>query len=78
MKAIFHPEADEEMIQSPRFYEDRSEGLGSDFLSAVEETTYRIEQFPDAEVQSTGRTFGSDWCQAFLLWFFTRYNLIVS
>ncbi len=44
MRAIFHPEAHEEMIQSARLYEERSEGLGSDFLTAVEETTRRIEQ----------------------------------
>jgi hypothetical protein len=44
MKAIFHPEAHEEMIQSALFYEDKSAGLGSDFLNAVEETTHRIGQ----------------------------------
>ena len=48
MKAIFHPEAHEEMIESARFYERKSEGFGSDFLTAVEETTHRIEQFPEA------------------------------
>ena len=48
MKAIFHPEAHEEMIESARFYEGRSEGFGSDFLTAVEATTRRIEQFPEA------------------------------
>jgi plasmid stabilization system protein ParE len=48
MRAIFHPEAHEEMIQSARFYEERSEGLGSDFLTAVEETTRRIEQTAEA------------------------------
>ena len=48
MKAIFHPEAYDEMIQSARFYEGRSEGLGSDFLTAVEETIRRIEQSPEA------------------------------
>ena len=48
MKAIFHPEAHEEMIESARFYEGKSEGFGSDFLTAVEETTHRIEQFPEA------------------------------
>jgi hypothetical protein len=46
MKAIFHPEAHEEMIESARFYEGKSVGFGSDFLTAVEETTHRIEQFP--------------------------------
>ena len=48
MKAIFHPEAHEELIQSALFYEAKSEGLGSDFLTAVEETTRRIEQAPKA------------------------------
>ena len=47
MKAIFHPEAHEEMIESARFYEAKSEGFGSDFLTALEETTRRIEQFPE-------------------------------
>ena len=36
------------MIQSAGFYEERSEGLGSDFLTAVEETTRRIEQMAEA------------------------------
>ena len=48
MKAIFHPEAYEEMIESARFYEGKSEGLGPDFLTAVEETTHHLEQFPEA------------------------------
>ena len=48
MKVIFHPEASEEKLESAKFYEARSEGLGSDFLAAVEETTRRIEQFPEA------------------------------
>jgi|ERR1043166_811506 hypothetical protein len=48
MKAIFHPEALEEMIESARFYEGKWEGLGSDFLTAVEETTHRLEQFTEA------------------------------
>jgi toxin ParE2 len=48
MKAIFHREAHEEMIQSALFYEGKSEALGLDFLTAVEETTRRIEQLPEA------------------------------
>ena|SRR5437667_6650280 len=46
MRVIFHREVHEEMIESARYYEGRAEGLGSDFLSAVEETTRRIEQSP--------------------------------
>ncbi len=48
MRLIFHPEAHEEMIEQARYYEAKSEGLGSDFLSAVEEATQRIGQFPKA------------------------------
>ena len=48
MKLIFHPEAHEEMIESARFYEGKLEGFGSDFLTAVEEATHRIEKFPEA------------------------------
>jgi len=48
MKAIFHPEAHQEMIESARFYEEKSEGLGADFLTAVENTTRRIEENPEA------------------------------
>jgi plasmid stabilization system protein ParE len=48
MRVIFHPQAHEEMIGQARYYEAKSEGLGSDFLNAVEETTDRIEQSPKA------------------------------
>lgn len=48
MKAIFHPEAREEVKESARVYEGRLEGFGLDFLTAVEQTTRRIEQFPEA------------------------------
>lgn len=46
MRASFHPEAHAEMIEQARYYEAKSEGLGSDFLSAVEEATQRILLFP--------------------------------
>jgi len=32
MKIVFHPEAYEEMLESARFYEQREEGLGWEFL----------------------------------------------
>jgi toxin ParE1/3/4 len=47
MNLIFHPEASEEMLQSARFYESKSGGLGSDFLNAVEDTTRRILERPN-------------------------------
>jgi hypothetical protein len=36
------------MIESARIYEGRSEGFGLDFITAVEETKRRIEQFSEA------------------------------
>lgn len=48
MRVIFHPEAHAEMIEHARYYEAKSEGLGPAFLTAVEETTKRIEQSPKA------------------------------
>ena len=36
------------MLESARFYEARAKGLGVDFLQAVEETTRRIQRFPNA------------------------------
>jgi toxin ParE1/3/4 len=46
MNLIFHPEASKEMLESARFYESKSDGLGSDFLNAVEDTTRRILERP--------------------------------
>jgi plasmid stabilization system protein ParE len=46
MRVIFHPEAHAEMIEQARHYESKSEGLGADFLDAVEETTNRIQRSP--------------------------------
>ena len=48
MKVIFHPEASEEKLESARFYETRVEGLGADFLDAVQQATDRILQSPKA------------------------------
>ncbi len=32
---VFHPEATMEMVDAARFYEERVEGLGEDFLAEV-------------------------------------------
>lgn len=46
MKVIFHPEAYEEMLESARFFEEKSIGLGSDLLTAIQQAASRIEKFP--------------------------------
>ena len=48
MRIEFHPEAAAEMLDGALFYEERVEGLGTDFLAAVEQASLRIVQFPDA------------------------------
>ncbi|HEY3135997.1 MAG TPA: type II toxin-antitoxin system RelE/ParE family toxin [Blastocatellia bacterium] len=48
MKLVFHPEAWEELLESARFYEERDEGLGWQFLEAVQDTTRRIREFPQS------------------------------
>ena len=77
MKAIFHPEAYEEMVESARFFEGKSEGLGIDFLRAVEDTTHRIEDFPHAAPIGKGISAGDSY-QVSRSRFFTRYTLIES
>jgi plasmid stabilization system protein ParE len=48
MKIVFHEEALEEMLGAASYYEERSEGLGWDYLTAVERTTQRIAALPEA------------------------------
>ena len=48
MKVIFHPEASDEMFESARFFEEKSAGLGSDLISAIQEATRRILMFPES------------------------------
>ena len=48
MKVVFHEDALEEMLGSASHYKERSEGLGRDFLEAVERTTQRIVALPEA------------------------------
>ena len=48
MRVIFHPEAHAEMIEQARYYEKKSERLGTDFLDAVEDTVNRVANSPKA------------------------------
>jgi plasmid stabilization system protein ParE len=49
----FHPEAEAEFISAAVYYEDRAEGLGLAFISAVERAYQRILEYPEI-----GRRFG--------------------
>jgi hypothetical protein len=47
-RATFHPEAEAEMIASARWYEERSSGLGQQFLTEVESALQRVAATPEA------------------------------
>jgi plasmid stabilization system protein ParE len=48
MEVIYHPEAEDEVLESARFYERRGKGLGWRFLRAVEEAERRVVNSPHA------------------------------
>jgi plasmid stabilization system protein ParE len=48
MRVIFHPEASAEMLESARFFDEKSAGLGSDLITAIQESTRRIAKFPES------------------------------
>jgi plasmid stabilization system protein ParE len=43
----YHPSAEEELLESIRYYENKAEDLGAEFLSEVEKTLTLIQSFPD-------------------------------
>lgn len=47
MRFRYHPEAEEELLHSIRYYESKAEGLGAEFLDEVEKTLALIQSFPD-------------------------------
>lgn len=47
MRFRYHPEAEEELLHSIRYYESRAEGLGAEFLDEVEKTLALIQSFSD-------------------------------
>lgn len=46
MQVIYHPDAESELIDAGRFYENRVEGLGAAFLAAVNLAVRAIEKNP--------------------------------
>jgi plasmid stabilization system protein ParE len=45
-RVIFTPEADDDVVESYRWYEDREPGLGEDFLRCVEVCILSIQRHP--------------------------------
>ena len=48
MRIVLHPEAEAELDEAERWYEERAVGLGLDFLFEVDATVGRIRAFPRA------------------------------
>jgi hypothetical protein len=44
----FHLEAEQELLQSVSYYEERAEGLGTKFLDEVLDTLILVKSFPGA------------------------------
>ena len=49
----FHPDAQDEFAAGARYYEDQREGLGLDFMLAVQRTYERLQESP-----AVGAPFG--------------------
>jgi plasmid stabilization system protein ParE len=53
---VFRPEAEDEVLETRRWYEERREGLGADFASAVDAIVERIVTSPLAFPSAYGET----------------------
>ena len=47
MRLIYHPDAETELIQAAKFYEERVLGLGAQFLGAAERAILLILEAPE-------------------------------
>lgn len=46
MKFRYHPEAAHELTESTRYYEEKSAGLGEEFLNEIEEAIAQASAYP--------------------------------
>ena len=76
----FHPEAQDEFVSAAQFYEDRTKGLGLDFIRTIQRTYERLLDFP-----ATGAPFGrrfrrvrAFWSQSFPTVFCIASSLTAS
>ena len=47
LKIVFHPEATKELIEAGRYYENISEGLGQNFLDAIDSSLEMLRRNPE-------------------------------
>ncbi len=58
---IFHPDVEQEVFDSYKWYQEQAEGLGNDFITELEAAYQAIVEFPE-----TWPKFGKH-CRRFLL-----------
>lgn len=46
--AVFHPQADAEMIAAAQWYDSQHRGLGSEFLDEIDAAIARVSETPEA------------------------------
>ena len=47
MRVIYHPDAEAELIEAAKFYEERISGLGAEFLGDIDRAILTISATPD-------------------------------
>ena len=53
---IFHPQAQQELLEAAAFYEEQLNDLGTEFLSVIEQTTDKIEENPKSYYCESSRS----------------------
>ena len=54
MNVIYHPEAEDELIEAASYYEDQAKGLGSKFLNDLDQTVRDIVKCPETWITLGG------------------------
>ena len=61
-RVVFRPEAENEVLETRRWYEERREGLGAEFASAFDAIVERIVTSPLAFAYAHGQQPGEPCC----------------
>jgi hypothetical protein len=73
----FHPEAQDEFVSAAQFYEDRTKGLGLDFIRTIQGTYERLLDFSATGARSVAAS-GAFWSQSFPTAFCIASSLTAS
>ncbi|MBD2676990.1 MULTISPECIES: type II toxin-antitoxin system RelE/ParE family toxin [Nostoc] len=54
IRIVFHPSAEQELVDATNYYEEKNQGLGLDFLTEVENAVNLLMRYPAAGVVVQG------------------------